>query len=327
MNFSDDYSRLHKLPCTSCPCPLPFSPMPMHTASQTPSRSPAEPSSIQGQPQLHTGSKSRQSGAIQTGADAILALVNQEREKVTALYHENIKALEAHFQDFRTKSEAEISSLNCRQNLHAKKAEALEGALANTHRVLTASQEQLKRARKENDAIKAALRDSGMEFTGAGLRFTGDTARVVEDFVQGARLQDKALALLGSDAKPLLQDDGSTVAVEAAEFFRILAGVLEKRWQFPEDATRNGAVPGPPTTCLGVKEAAERTERLVSEIISTIDIPPRACPPSPITSKTSASTGPPISTSPPMWRVVKRPAPTSLPQPPPPKHQRTTYST
>ncbi|KAJ3500116.1 hypothetical protein NLJ89_g9933 [Agrocybe chaxingu] len=96
----------------------------MPTASQTPSRSPTEPSSIQqGQPQRHTSSKSRQSTAIQNGADAILALVNQEKEKVASLYYENIKALEAHFQDFRTKSEAEISSLNFRQNLHAKKAE------------------------------------------------------------------------------------------------------------------------------------------------------------------------------------------------------------
>jgi len=87
--------------------------------------------------------------------------------------------------------------------------------------------------------LKVSLAGVGLEYVDGSLRFDEHTTRVVEIFVQGARLQDTQLSiLLGVEAQ--IPDGYLSKPIGPTEFFGILAGVLEKGRNFATDLKMTG---------------------------------------------------------------------------------------
>lgn len=183
-------------------------------------------------------SSTRPSNAIQKGADLLLNLVEEEREKMTRLYHDDQKTQESRFMDLRTKNEAALAAAETKIGLQQTLIEdlALQAQKWKSQRAQleAGSSKELQELRSENERLKASLAGVGLEYLDGSLRFDEPTARVVEDFVQGARVQDTQVAiLLGSEAPVrLIQEEHLSKPVGPTEFFGVLAGVLEKGRRF-----------------------------------------------------------------------------------------------
>ena len=177
-------------------------------------------------------SSTRPSNAIQKGADLLLNLVEDERAKLTRLYHDGQKTQELLFKDFKTKSEAALAAAETKIGLQQTLIEdlTLEVQTWKSQSVQAGNSKELQELRSENERLKASLANVGLEYLDGSLRFDKPTAHVVEDFVQGARTQNTQVAvLLGSEVPVQLIPDGHlSKPVGPTEFFGVLAGVLEK---------------------------------------------------------------------------------------------------
>jgi hypothetical protein len=173
----------------------------------------------------------RPSTAIQRGADLLLDLVEGERAKLTRLYQDGLKTLESGFIDYKTKSDAALAVAETKVAMQQKLIDDLcQQSQAGTNKELQA-------LRSENERLKASLAAVGLEYVDGLLRFDEPMTRVVEDFVQGARLQDTQLsALLGVEAqvKPP-SDECISKPVGPTEFLGVLFAVLEKGRRFATD--------------------------------------------------------------------------------------------
>jgi len=181
----------------------------------------------------------RPSTAIQHGADLLLNLVGEERVKLTRLYHDGLKALEARFIDYKAKHGAALATAETKVAMQQKLIKDLsqQSQTQNLQSPQDGSSEELQTLRSENERLKASLAGVGLEYVDGSLRFDEPTTRVVENFVQGARLQETQLSiLLGVEAQvKLLPDERLSKSVGPTEFFGVLAGVLEKGRSFATD--------------------------------------------------------------------------------------------
>ncbi|KIM46918.1 hypothetical protein M413DRAFT_265541 [Hebeloma cylindrosporum] len=180
----------------------------------------------------------RPSNAIQKGADLILQLVEDERANLTRLHQDGQKALQSGFQDFRTKHEAALTAAETKISLQQK---LIEDLVLQSQK---GSSQELEELRSENERLKASLSGVGLEYVDGSLRFDEPTARVVEEFVHGARLQDAQLAgLLGSEVQVrLIPEEHLSEPVGPTEFFGVLAGVLEKGRRFATEFEKRKTV-------------------------------------------------------------------------------------
>ena len=181
-------------------------------------------------------SSTRPSNAIQKGADLLLSLVEDERAKMTRLYHDEQKSQESRFEDLKAKHEAALTAAETKISLQQSLIEdlALQVQKWKSQSAQARSGEELQELRSENERLKSSLAGVGLEYLDGSLRFGEPTARVVADFVQGARLQDTQLAVLfESEAQVrLIEEESLSEPVEPAEFFGVLAGVLERGRRF-----------------------------------------------------------------------------------------------
>ena len=178
-------------------------------------------------------SSTRPSNAIQRGADLLLSLVEDERAKMTRLYHDEQKSQESRFNDLKTKHEAALAAAETKIGLQQAVIEdlVLQAQKWKSQSAQTGSSEEL---RSENERLKSSLAGVGLEYLDGSLRFDEPTTRVVEDFVRGARMQDAQLAVLfESEAQVrLIPEEYISEPVGPTEFFGILAGMLEKGQRF-----------------------------------------------------------------------------------------------
>jgi hypothetical protein len=178
----------------------------------------------------------RPSNAIQRGADLLLNLVEDERAKMTRLYHDEQKSQESRFEELKTKHEAALTAAETKISLQQSLIEdlALQAQKWKSQSAQAGSSEELQELRSENERLKSSLAGVGLEYLDGSLRFDEPTARVVADFVQGARVQDTQLAVLfESEAQVrLIQEESLSEPVGPTEFFDVLAGVLEKGRRF-----------------------------------------------------------------------------------------------
>ena len=178
----------------------------------------------------------RPSNAIQRGADLLLNLVEDERAKMTRLYHDGQKTQELRFEDFKTRHEATLAAAETKITLQQALIEdlAFQTQKWKSQCAEAGTSQELQELRSENERLKASLAGVGLEYVDRSLRFDEPTARVVENFVRGARLQDTQLAvLLDSDAQVrLMSEEHLLEPVGPTEFFGVLAGVLEKGRRF-----------------------------------------------------------------------------------------------
>jgi len=181
----------------------------------------------------------RPSTAIQRGADLLLDLVEGERAKLTRLYHDRLKALEARIIDYKETHGAALAAAETEVATQQKLIKDLsqQSQTRNLQSPQDGSSEELQTLRSENERLKASLAGVGLEYVDGSLRFDEPTTRVVENFVQGVRLQDTQLSiLLGVDAQvKVLPDERLSKSVGPTEFFGILADVLEKGRSFATD--------------------------------------------------------------------------------------------
>ena len=172
----------------------------------------------------------RPSTAIQSGADLLLNLVEDERAKLMRLYDDGQKTQESRFRDFKTKNGAALAAAETKIGLQQKLIDDLTLQNQNSQIAQVGCSKELQELRSENERLKASLADIGMEYVDGSLRFDEPTTRVVENFVQGARFQDTQVAiLLGSEVQErLIPEEHLAKPVGPTEFFGVLAGVLEK---------------------------------------------------------------------------------------------------
>jgi len=178
-------------------------------------------------------SSTRPSNAIQRGADLLLSLVEDERAKMTRLYHDEQKSQVSRFEDLKTKHEAALAAAETKIGLQQAVIEdlILQAQKWKSQSAQTGSSEELQELRSENERLKSSLAGVGLEYLNGSLRFDEPTTRVVEDFVRGARMQDAQLAVL-FESEAQVPEEYISEPVGPTEFFGILAGVLEKGQRF-----------------------------------------------------------------------------------------------
>ncbi|KAF9528430.1 hypothetical protein CPB83DRAFT_854605 [Crepidotus variabilis] len=92
---------------------------------------------------IETRKTTRPSLSIQSNADRLLQVFVDEKFKLTHLYQKNLGVLEAQFNDYKAKSQAEIASMGQKEALQLQKIDTLE--------------KELKEQKEELVMIKAAM--------------------------------------------------------------------------------------------------------------------------------------------------------------------------
>ncbi|KAF8962649.1 hypothetical protein BDZ97DRAFT_1759247 [Flammula alnicola] len=228
-------------------------------------------------PQLDP-SQGRRSTVISNNADLLVELIESEKSKVTQLYYDGLKTLEVGFKEAKAKAEATLTAVNNRVKAQQETIQELAAESQDARRIAEETQKELATLRAENERLKASLAGAGLEYVDGVLRFNDDTARVVEDFVTGARVQDEQLtSLLGSNPSPTSEDALLFNPVGPAEFFRVLAAVLEKGRRFAEDIRqRNTTTPAASAKPLNIQASDSPPQSPTEETSSsTPTIPTR----------------------------------------------------
>ncbi|KAF8190461.1 hypothetical protein BJ912DRAFT_1100744 [Pholiota molesta] len=190
--------------------------------ARPPQRAPAGPAHIDANgahAHAHHEPEGQPSAAITRGADRLLALIEGEKAAVTAAHAADVRALEAELAALTTHGARALAAAEVRARGAEREAAAL---------------------RAEHARLLAGVGAVGLEYAAAegALRFAPATARIVEDFVLGARLQEEQMrgtqggggvGWVGSDSDAALFE-----SVGPAQFFGVLGSVLEKGRAYAE---------------------------------------------------------------------------------------------
>ncbi|KAF8815715.1 hypothetical protein BYT27DRAFT_7128667 [Phlegmacium glaucopus] len=128
-------------------------------------------------------------------------------------------------------TEAQIVAANSQL---AKKT-ALMGVLATQYdrsmQDLEATRNELQQVRAEYAKLMASVDDVGLVYMNGTLHFNDNTAKIVSDFREGARMQDMAISHMNPDTAPVPPDhnvEAPSKTIKPSDFFAFLSDVMEK---------------------------------------------------------------------------------------------------
>lgn len=239
--------------------------------AEVPTQIQTVPQSTADPPERRPPPNVRPSSPIPTGSDALVLLLASEKEKQQKVYVASLQKLEAKYEFTREEARHTIETAQAEVKRVKAEAEAQVATLQNDllHEAVMKRdlerelrhmkdreakvRHQLGAVRGDNACLRAALAAIGVEYvppSGAGitnasyggytvqlgqLRFDTCTARVVHEFIKGAREQEEWVRNMTSSA-PMADVGITTTSIEAllsrpvgpAQFFDVLDAVLRK---------------------------------------------------------------------------------------------------
>lgn len=183
----------------------------------------------------------RPSVAIKNGADLLLELVENEKAALTMLYRNALVKLEKDFRKAHAQAEINMKDASSRSKAQDSKIESLQAQLEQERSDALDRQRELEILKKENEGLKLSIQRAHLHYVDGRLGFDDDTARVVDDFIAGARKQEKTLLSTGLSsvtALPCLQDDRISNPVTPEEFFYVLSDVMARGRAVQEELKR-----------------------------------------------------------------------------------------
>ncbi|KAF9555439.1 hypothetical protein CPC08DRAFT_753083 [Agrocybe pediades] len=207
-------------------------PNPTQAQTQTPVQvsvpTPAPPQA-QSQPQPRPQPGTIQSSAINHGADLLLELLENEKAALSVLYRNAMLKIEKDYKAAFTVAHNQVKEAQSKARAYEAHIEGLQAQLEQERSDTMDRENVLQGLKQENESLRSSIERARLHYVDGNLCFEGETARVVDDFIEGARKQEQALRAIGlSSALPALHADQLSDPVTPAQFFDVLSAVMAR---------------------------------------------------------------------------------------------------
>ncbi|KAF4618922.1 hypothetical protein D9613_009828 [Agrocybe pediades] len=193
---------------------------------QVPVPTPAPP---QAQPQPRPQPGTIQSSAINHGADLLLELLENEKAALSVLYRNAMLKIEKDYKAAFTVAHNQVKEAQSKARAYEALIEGLQAQLEQERSDTMDRENVLQGLKQENESLRSSIERARLHYVDGNLCFEGETARVVDDFIEGARKQEQALRAIGlSSALPALHADQLSDPVTPAQFFDVLSAVMAR---------------------------------------------------------------------------------------------------
>uniref|UniRef100_A0A8H8CK24 Uncharacterized protein n=1 Tax=Psilocybe cubensis TaxID=181762 RepID=A0A8H8CK24_PSICU len=176
-----------------------------------------------------------QSAAINRGADLLVELLEQEKQQIAHLYHGALRGLELHLKKAQDQHDAQMAAAEHKQQEQGQRIQDLTASLVQAQSYNTDIAGELEALRAEHEALKLALGQAGLVYVDGQLQLDDRAARIVDEFVKAAKIQEDAMMSSPVTKQyPLQRDNSLSEPVGPSEFFDVLSRVIDKGRKFAE---------------------------------------------------------------------------------------------